>query len=77
MLFIAKKKTSLYLIIIYQRKLNIGNIFADYMWLHIRAVGEWTNSLYSYFEKEQIKLHSGDILLVENCDNTNTPRKKS
>ncbi|CAL1686702.1 unnamed protein product [Lasius platythorax] len=49
----------------------------DYMWLHIRAVGEWTNSLYSYFEKEQIKLHRGDILLVENCDNTNVPRKKS
>lgn len=49
----------------------------DYMWLHIRAVGEWTNSLYSYFEKEQIKLHRGDILLVENCNNANVPQKKS
>ncbi|XP_058791385.1 NADPH oxidase 5 isoform X2 [Phymastichus coffea] len=39
----------------------------EYMWLHIRAVGEWTNSLYSYFEKEQQKLHRGEILPVENC----------
>ncbi|XP_026813046.1 NADPH oxidase 5 [Rhopalosiphum maidis] len=29
----------------------------DYMWLHIRGVGEWTNRLYSYFEEEQQKLH--------------------
>ncbi|XP_012231474.2 NADPH oxidase 5 [Linepithema humile] len=49
----------------------------DYMWLHIRAVGEWTNSLYSYFEKEQIKLHRGDILPVENCDATSVSRKRS
>ncbi|XP_018347473.1 PREDICTED: NADPH oxidase 5 [Trachymyrmex septentrionalis] len=40
----------------------------DYMWLHIRAVGEWTNSLYSYFEKEQIKLHCADIVPADNCD---------
>lgn len=33
----------------------------DYMWLHIRAVGEWTNKLYEYFEREQQKLHNGDI----------------
>lgn len=32
--------------------------FVDYMWLHIRAVGEWTNRLYDYFEKEQEKLHN-------------------
>lgn len=49
----------------------------DYLWLHIRAVGEWTNSLYSYFEKEQIKLHRSDILPVEDCNVTNAPRKKS
>lgn len=30
------------------------------MWLHIRGVGEWTNRLYSYFEKEQEKLHNID-----------------
>lgn len=47
------------------------------MWLHIRAVGEWTNSLYSYFEKEQIKLHCADILPAENCDAVGAPRKKS
>lgn len=35
------------------------------MWLHIRGVGEWTNTLYSYFEKEQMKLHRGDVLPVE------------
>ncbi|KAJ8958730.1 hypothetical protein NQ318_016458 [Aromia moschata] len=33
----------------------------DYMWLHIRGVGQWTNRLYEYFEKEQEKLHSGEI----------------
>lgn len=33
----------------------------DYMWLHIRGVGEWTNRLYSYFEKEQERLHSGEV----------------
>ncbi|XP_011699769.1 PREDICTED: NADPH oxidase 5 [Wasmannia auropunctata] len=49
----------------------------DYMWLHIRAVGEWTNSLYSYFEKQQIKLHCADILPAENCDAASAPRKKS
>ncbi|KAF5271691.1 hypothetical protein FQA39_LY08014 [Lamprigera yunnana] len=33
----------------------------DYMWLHVRGVGEWTNRLYEYFEKEQQKLHNGEI----------------
>jgi hypothetical protein len=31
------------------------------MWLHIRGVGQWTNRLYEYFEREQEKLHNGDI----------------
>lgn len=31
------------------------------MWLHIRAVGEWTNRLYSYFEREQERLHNGEV----------------
>ncbi|XP_015595407.1 NADPH oxidase 5 isoform X2 [Cephus cinctus] len=39
----------------------------DYMWLHIRAVGEWTNSLYSYFEREQMRLHRGEVAPVEAC----------
>lgn len=34
----------------------------DYMWLHIRGVGEWTNRLYSYFEREQARLHSGEVM---------------
>lgn len=34
----------------------------DYMWLHIRGVGEWTNRLYTYFEKEQARLHSGEVV---------------
>ncbi|XP_061394612.1 uncharacterized protein LOC133330155 [Musca vetustissima] len=34
----------------------------DYMWLHIRTVGEWTNRLYRYFEKEQQRLHNGEII---------------
>ncbi|KAK9497325.1 hypothetical protein O3M35_004664 [Rhynocoris fuscipes] len=29
-----------------------------YLWLHIRGVGEWTNRLHNYFEKEQEKLHN-------------------
>lgn len=33
----------------------------DYMWLHIRGVGQWTNRLYDYFEMEQEKLHNGEI----------------
>lgn len=31
------------------------------MWLHIRGVGQWTNRLYEYFEREQEKLHNGEI----------------
>nr|XP_027207906.1 NADPH oxidase 5-like [Penaeus vannamei] len=27
----------------------------DAVWLHIRAVGEWTNRLYGYFEREQLR----------------------
>lgn len=43
----------------------------DYMWLHIRGVGEWTNRLYSYFEKEQARLHNGEIMpSVPNSSNT-------
>ena len=50
-------------------KLLTYAINLDYMWLHIRAVGEWTNSLYSYFEKEQLKLHRGDVLSPEESSN--------
>ncbi|KAJ0171651.1 hypothetical protein K1T71_012414 [Dendrolimus kikuchii] len=30
----------------------------DYIWLHIRGVGEWTNRLYSYFEEEHARIHT-------------------
>lgn len=29
--------------------------------MHIRGVGQWTNRVYDYFEREQEKLHSGQI----------------
>ncbi|XP_026735659.1 NADPH oxidase 5 isoform X2 [Trichoplusia ni] len=38
-----------------------------YLWLHIRGVGEWTNRLYSYFEREQARLQGGeDLPAIEN-----------
>lgn len=43
------------------------------MWLHIRGVGEWTNRLYNYFEKEQEKLHS----IREDLPQTNSIQKAS
>ena len=43
------------------------------MWLHIRGVGEWTNRLYNYFEKEQEKLHS----IRENISQNNSMQKAS
>ena len=48
---------------------------ADYIWLHIRAVGEWTNSLYSYFEREQIKLQRENMFPIEGCSNSNSSDK--
>lgn len=35
---------------------------SDHISLHIRAVGEWTNRLLNFFEKEQDRLHNGEIL---------------
>lgn len=64
-----------FLVIIYYCMIINDAEIIGYLWLHIRAVGEWTNSLYSYFEKQQIKLHHGDILPIENT--ANSPRKKS
>lgn len=51
------------------------------MWLHIRGVGEWTNRLYAYFEREQERLHSGQVpASVPGCSNdlplkSETPQK--
>lgn len=47
-------------------------IFPDYMWLHIRAVGQWTNRLYAYFETEQEKLHNGGINPLQPCSSKPT-----
>lgn len=35
--------------------------FLDHICLHIRAVGEWTNRLLNFFEKEQERLHNGEV----------------
>lgn len=35
---------------------------SDHIGLHIRAVGQWTNRLLNFFEKEQERLHNGDVL---------------
>ncbi|GBP03598.1 NADPH oxidase 5 [Eumeta japonica] len=42
----------------------------DYIWLHVRGVGEWTNRLYEYFEKEQIKLHAGEVANLNSSNDT-------
>jgi hypothetical protein len=34
------------------------NLFVDYIWLHVRGVGEWTNRLYEYFEQEHARLNA-------------------
>lgn len=36
-------------------------LISDHIGLHIRAVGEWTNRLLNFFEKEQEKLHNGEV----------------
>ncbi|XP_067002096.2 NADPH oxidase 5 [Anabrus simplex] len=41
----------------------------DYMWLHIRGVGEWTNRLYNYFEREQEKLQTAEENISGNVVN--------
>ncbi|KAJ8708862.1 hypothetical protein PYW08_010244 [Mythimna loreyi] len=37
----------------------------DYIWLHIRGVGQWTNRLYTYFEREQARLHGEEQPTIE------------
>lgn len=39
---------------------NISDI-SDHIGLHIRAVGQWTNRLLNFFEKEQERLHNGEV----------------
>ncbi|PSN29470.1 NADPH oxidase 5 [Blattella germanica] len=46
----------------------------DYIWLHIRGVGEWTNRMYNYFEREHERLHSVEDQLLGNM--INRPMRK-
>lgn len=41
----------------------------DYLWLHIRGVGEWTNRLYAYFEAQQARLHAGEVTPHQSGEN--------
>lgn len=41
----------------------------DYLWLHIRGVGEWTNRLYAYFEVQQARLHAGEVTPHQSGEN--------
>ncbi|XP_068623953.1 NADPH oxidase 5 [Battus philenor] len=34
----------------------------EYLWLHVRGVGEWTNRLYAYFEQEHRRLNAQDVI---------------
>ena len=43
------------------KKWNKNYLFPEHIGLHIRAVGEWTNRLLDFFEKEQQRLHNGDV----------------
>lgn len=49
------------------------------MWLHIRGVGEWTNTLYSYFEREKERLHNGEVMpyVPPNGSKSNTLESKA
>ncbi|XP_022126952.2 NADPH oxidase 5 [Pieris rapae] len=55
----------------------------DYIWLHIRGVGQWTNRLYEYFEMEQQRLHANTHQAVnrthsgESCKSAMSRRKGS
>lgn len=45
------------------------------MWLHIRGVGEWTNRLYEYFDREQEKLHNVQDQMVAAQSGINSGKK--
>ena len=43
---------------------------ADFIWLHIRGAGGWTNNLYDYFEKQKAKIcikHSTGKTECQHC----------
>lgn len=39
--------------------------FLEHIGLHIRAVGQWTNRLLEFFEREQKRLHNGEVPAYE------------
>lgn len=47
-----------------QHVYNLFSIWIDYIWLHVRGVGQWTNRLYNYFEIEQERLQNGEVPAV-------------
>ncbi|CAL1267604.1 unnamed protein product [Larinioides sclopetarius] len=49
----------------------------DFIWLHIRGVGEWTNSLYSFFQREDREAVLSDELLKNLNDITNSLKNES
>ncbi|GBN74322.1 NADPH oxidase 5 [Araneus ventricosus] len=49
----------------------------DVIWLHIRGVGEWTNSLYSYFQREDREAVLSDELVKKLNDPTNSLKSDS
>lgn len=44
--------------------MHLSIYLSEYIWLHIRGVGEWTNRLYEWFEEEHERLHSGEEAVV-------------
>ncbi|XP_055948643.1 NADPH oxidase 5-like [Argiope bruennichi] len=49
----------------------------DVIWLHIRGVGEWTNSLYSYFQREDREAVLSDELVKNLSDPANSLKNES
>lgn len=48
----------------------------DYIWLHIRGVGEWTNRLHDYFSSEHKRLHDGEVPAMITGGSANGPNKE-
>ncbi|CAL1270023.1 unnamed protein product [Larinioides sclopetarius] len=49
----------------------------DVIWLHIRGVGEWTNSLYNYFQREDREAVLSDELVKKLNDPANSLKSDS
>jgi hypothetical protein len=40
---------------------TVIGISSEHIGLHVRSVGQWTNRLLDFFEKEQQRLHNGEV----------------